>query len=122
LKDAYGKPVRDLYKLWGESRFREEESNLIKAFDKTGIISLGGGAKSSCDGFTVYLKVPSEVLWERVAGTPSYLDPQDPKGSFFKLMEARRSQYEKAADITIDLGDKNLENAVIEVVKRLNGQ
>lgn len=122
IVDKFNEPVRALHKKWGEDRFREEETKILSTFDKTGIISLGGGAKGDLKGLVVYLKVPTEVLWQRVIGEPSYLDPQDPKASFFKLIDSRRAYYEAAADITVDLGDKNLENAVKEVVERLNGK
>ena len=122
ISEKHGESVRVLHKKWGETRFREEESKVLSDLDKTGIISLGGGATGSFNGFRVYLNVPTEVLWQRVTGEPSYLDPQDPKGSFFRLIESRRPHYENSSDLTVDLGDKNLENAVKEVVERLNGK
>lgn len=109
LAEKHGAPVRELYKRWGEERFRHEE---IGEIEETGVISFGGGTKGGRNGCVIYLKVPAETLWKRVSGTPAYLNPDNPKGSFFKLIESRQVDYEKRADFIIDLGDKNVDDAV----------
>ena|GEM_PF-634142 len=47
---------------------------------------------------------------------PSYLDPNDPEGSFEKMYEERKKIYENSADITITLCGKK-ERAILEELR-----
>lgn len=123
-KTGKGFSCRQIFRSEGEEFFRSLEKERIASLkDISGhVISLGGGAL--CDssnqttvkemGCLIYLKVISSLLWDRMKknGIPSYLDSENPRPYFDKLVESRRKIYEEAADITIDVGQLEVEDVV----------
>lgn len=105
---------RDIYRFEGENVFRQREKEQISLLTplKNHVISLGGGALSIPEnrealrsiGYFIYLHTSLEILWGRIcrSGTPAYLDPDDPKKSFFELNEKRMSVYKEVAHSIIE--------------------
>lgn len=66
--------VQEIFRLKGESYFREQEYRVINQINTPWVVSLGGGAYIerrvrqliSVKGWSVLLDVPFDVLWERV--------------------------------------------------------
>lgn len=126
--------IASLHESLGEKAFREEEYKTILAL-KTAIpcvIALGGGSLTlektqlliSQMGKLIYLYLPYHVLIEKLQkrieqrGCPTYLDTQDPVGSFKKLHESRHEVFSHLAFHTIEVIGLSKEEVVkkIEVV------
>lgn len=108
---------RSIYSEEGATYFRALETQEIirlKPLSHT-VIALGGGTLETAEnlsylkqlGTLIYLKVPLELAWQRVVltGLPAYVDPQDPRGSFYKIAQERISLYERAAHFVIETND-----------------
>lgn len=76
IETRYHKTISELFALWGEDKFREIESKLLKEvgeFENV-IISTGGGTPCFYDnisymnkvGITIYLKADAETLAKRL--------------------------------------------------------
>lgn len=76
IETRYHKTIRELFALWGEEKFREIESKLLKEVGEFEgvIISTGGGTPCFYDnmiymnnvGTTIYLKADAKTLTKRL--------------------------------------------------------
>ena len=72
-------------------------------------------------GFTVFLKLPPEVLFKRVKrrGLPSFVDPFRPLESFIELYQRREKYYLDCADLVIEMDDLPLSEARSLIFSRI---
>lgn len=114
--DAKEKTVRDIYRTLGETEFRRLEADtLLEISRRSGaqITALGGGALSNSFvtpeilsglGSIIWIDVPDEVAWKRVAagGVPPFLsDAADPEAEFIRSNAARKAVFKKYAVLKI---------------------
>jgi shikimate kinase len=114
--------------ILGEEEFRNLEKTVIK--DLKGrtntIIALGGGAillPENCSileklGKLVYLKTDKETIKQRVfnEGIPSFLDPNDPEGSFEKMYKEREPIYENIGEVIVNVQGKTDQQVLKELM------
>jgi shikimate kinase len=112
LTQRYKKPIRALHEELQEERFREEEAEALKTLinERKAVIALGGGTLMSKQaqeltldmGSLVYLYSSLENLLQRLAPA-SFLNPNDPEGSFKDLFELRHPLFCKLCQYRIDV-------------------
>ncbi|MCW2961026.1 MAG: 3-dehydroquinate synthase [Thermoleophilia bacterium] len=104
--------VEAAFQQHGEAAFRAAERDVI--VDRSvplargvEVWSLGGGSLASeevraaiADACVVWLDAPTEVLWERIAGSDRPLARD--KNSFRELHEVRRATYEAVSTVQVD--------------------
>lgn len=125
--------ITAIFKQYGEPKFREIESNVIKRLSeiKNAVISTGGGAVLRQDnmdnlrknGVIVCLTASAETILKRTGNNNDrpLLQVETPLHKIKELLEFRKPYYEKA-DIIINTEDKNpfqLAEEIIEKVKPL---
>ncbi|MGQ9649356.1 MAG: shikimate kinase [Phycisphaerae bacterium] len=126
--------VREMFIRHGEDHFRRIEGHVVcelyLKLDRPGsksVVALGGRTALNetvvsllkAIGTVVYLRVPAEVVYRRIekAGLPTFLDKNDPLGSFMKLYREREPRYIDLADVVVDLdGACGLEEAAERVM------
>ena len=125
VETEYGGTVAELFAKEGEHRFRELEEKWALATLESAepcVLALGGGAIESSRvrerlaerATTVWLDVPRDEAWRRVAGSARPL-AQD-EGEFYDLYERRRPLYAGAADfVARDLHEVVLAAAGVRV-------
>lgn len=126
IVQKYGK-IPTIFEFYGESRFREMESEIVRnvSDEDNVVISTGGGcvlrpensAALKRHGKIVFLKVDIEVLFERTGHTGEER-PLLKNTTFEKmkeLLEYRTPIYESCADFTVDTNGKNIEEVAREV-------
>ncbi len=124
--------VREIFNRIGEEGFRELEEEVMAALltqQDDRVVSMGGRMPVNEAvqeqmrqlGFTVFLKLPVAVLFERVRrrGLPSFVDPARPLESFTELYLRREPYYEKCADLVIELENMPREQASEIIIKRI---
>lgn len=96
---------RQIHKELGEEPFRGLETRALHLLKhvQNSIIALGGGAILNPKnveflqtvGALVYLKASPEKLKARILKDeiPSFLDPKDPEGSFYRMIQEREPLY-----------------------------
>lgn len=119
-----GMSINEIFEIYGETYFRDLESQLVARIAETGgaIVSCGGGAilrnenveNMKKNGKIIYLSATPETIYERV-----HLSTQRPllNGNMnveyiASLMETRLSRYMEAADITISVDEKTKQEVV----------
>lgn len=120
---------REIAKKHGMGFFRELEKEAVKiASSKDNkIIASGGGtplfsenvAEFKKNGRMVLLKVEKETLFKRImdSGIPAFFDPNNPRGSFEKLLKERMEKFEKIADFSVNYDNKTAEEISKEIIK-----
>jgi len=116
--------IRQLVQQKGEPYFRHVEREVIAHLNvQKHIIAVGSGAvlhKQNLKnlqllGKMIYLKCPKAILKKRMlcAPIPTYLDAQDPEGSFEKMYCTRISIYERIPSYILNLEGKT-ESEILE--------
>ncbi|NWF51804.1 MAG: shikimate kinase [Nitrospirae bacterium] len=128
--------ISEIFRRFGESRFREIETEMIKklSLKNNVIISTGGGAvlkKENMDilkksGIIVCLLATPETILKRTSYTTNrpLLQVEDPLRRIKELLDYRKPFYEKA-DVMIDTEGKNpsqIAQEIIEKIKEDNGK
>ena len=128
--------VREIFAEHGEAYFHRIEGHavceLYLKLDRPGstaVAALGGRTALNTTisrllqpiGPVVYLRVPPEELFARVerGGIPPFLDPRDPKGHFLRICNERAPEYERLANLVIDLDRLSVAEAVEVLTRRL---
>lgn len=113
-------PVTEIFEKFGESYFRDLESNLLLDIRKKQglIVSCGGGIVTRQEnidymkqsGIIVLLSASPETVYERVKDSRErpMLNGNMNVEYIASLQEKRRAMYEAAADITIETDGKEI--------------
>jgi shikimate kinase len=124
--------INEIFKQYGEPRFREVESEIIKQVSekKNVIISTGGGAvlkQENMDamrehGVIVCLNAAPETILKRTKRTTDrpLLLVENPLERIKELLELRKPFYAKA-DIMIDTENKTPLQIAEEIIERMKG-
>jgi len=131
IEKSQGMKITDIFKQFGEPKFRDIETEMIKSFSKNKnvIISTGGGAVLRQEnlealrenGVIICLAATPETILKRISNNNDrpLLQVEDPLKKIKELLEFRMPYYEKA-DIMIDTENKTplkLAEEIIEKVK-----
>jgi shikimate kinase len=122
--------INDIFKKFGEPRFREIETEMIKKLSgkENIIISTGGGAvlkQENLDvlrekGIIVCLLATPETILRRTSHNSNrpLLQVEDPSGKIKELLNFRKPFYEKA-DIMIDTEGKTPIQIAEEIIEKI---
>jgi len=132
IVEEQGMTINDIFAKYGESHFRDIESQLILTLGDEGntIVSCGGGVVvrpenteyMKKNGTVVFLSAKPETIYERVKDSTDrpILNGNMNVEYIAGLMEKRRALYEAAADIRIETDGKDTEVICKEIIKALN--
>ena len=123
--------VSGIFAAYGESAFREMETDCLKALIETAdkqIISVGGGLPVREEnhgllkqlGRVFYLKVSPEVVYERLKDdkTRPLLQVENPLDQIRGLMSARSPIYEACADVILDVSDMSFDEILENIEEK----
>ena len=123
------KSCREIYREWGEEKFRALESQALTALaEKENIIlATGGGvleeernaSRLKQIGSCIYLQAGAATIFQRMSGAkgfPAFLQSNPTVEGIEEKLQQRRQAYHQLADITILVDNKNIENIVNEIL------
>lgn len=108
LAHQLGRPVNQLFHLYGEYAFRQHETNLLRSLEATpGVLATGGGIVIKPEnwvelrrlGTTVFLDVDPEIVKLRLANSKRkrpLLQVENWEDRFHDILDARRDLYLQA--------------------------
>ncbi len=123
--------ITDIFKVHGESYFREAETNLLIEMQSKSnmIVSCGGGVpmrernveEMKKNGRVVLLTATPETIFERVKDSHNrpLIENNKTVSYISELMEQRREKYEAAADIIVETDGKSGIEICDDMVKKL---
>ena len=98
--------VNDIFKLKGEKIFREMEAEILKNWNKPGIISTGGGIIELQENRdiiktkkTIWLNPSWQIIKSRILNSYRPLALERSEDELFKLWDQRKVLYKQCADI-----------------------
>ena len=127
---AAGHSIPDIFKIYGEPKFRELEEQVITRIlpEKRKVLATGGGAYMNprirdaieSQGFCIWLKASHEVLMERTSRQKNrpLLKVGNPKNILHDLIHERYPVY-STADLTIETGNENITETLNKIVDAL---
>jgi len=130
IETAAGCSINEIFDRFGEPAFRDGESKVIARLLSMPphVLATGGGAfavektreRIKAGAVTVWIKVPLEVLVERVGrrDTRPLLRQGDPREILERLLKEREPIYAQA-DMTVDSEDGPHNAAVARIVESL---
>ncbi|MBD5449714.1 MAG: shikimate kinase [Lachnospiraceae bacterium] len=126
--------ISDIFFTDGEEYFRDRETACLRKMlgsVNNQIISVGGGLPLREEnrrllhelGQVFYLRANAETIYERVRHdtTRPLLQGGDPKGKIRMLLSQRDGCYAEAADVVIDVNDKDFEQILCEIEAHVHG-
>lgn len=128
IEKEQGMTIPEIFEKYGESRFRDLESELILTIGKEGntIVSCGGGVVvrpenidyMKKNGMVIFLSAKPETVFDRVKDSTNrpILNGNMNVEYIGELMEKRRALYEAAADVKISTDGKSIDEITDEVI------
>ena len=131
IEESAGKSVAQIFIDDGESVFRDLEARIVASAltECVGVLSLGGGAilrdetrktVSESGAAVIFLDVTLAIAAPRIGfnrDRPLLLN--NPRQQWQKLMDERRSVYEGAASLHIQVGDRSVAAVAAEILAEL---
>ena len=133
LQQRLGRPIPQLFKIYGEATFRDHETSILKSIDAGLIVlSTGGGIvlreKNWPElhrlGIIIYVKVHVDDLTARLTASKKkrpLLQVDNWEERVAEILIERQSLYEQA-DITVDITGMDVETAAALVIERISNQ
>ena len=132
IESLTNKKIKKIFAKHGEKYFRELEqktAHWLASSVKNTIISTGGGfykVKNLKEiGTVIYLKADFDWIYERITKSknakkkikkrPLFKSYKDAK----KLYDKRVKEYEKVADIVVNVEDKKIDEIIEEIIKQV---
>lgn len=130
LQSRFGRPVSQIFKIYGEDTFRAHETSILKGLEPSGCVLATGGGIVTREanwgemrrlGTTIHLDVPEDVLIGRLTISKKrrpMLEVEDWEGRVEDLLERRRPLYAQA-DLTVAIDVQDVPRAaecVLEAV------
>lgn len=101
--------IKDIFKNYGEKKFRLLEQDILYSTPSAGIFSTGGGIVLSRanrdylkDYQVIWLKPPWEVLYQRIKNSNRPLVLKNTKEELFNIFKERTEIYKEVANFSID--------------------
>lgn len=128
LQAKLGRPVSQLFHVYGEEAFRSHETALLASLEPAAaVLSTGGGIVVREEnwkhlrrlGHTVYVRVEPEILKSRLKRSKRrrpLLWREDWRERIDEILSERRELYEQA-DAAVDIGDEG-HDEVVEALHR----
>lgn len=132
LHARFGRPVSQIFKIYGEDTFRAHETSVLKGLEPSNsILATGGGivtreanwAEMRRLGTIIHLDVPEDVLKGRLAVSKKrrpLLEVENWEGRVEDLLELRRPLYAQA-DITVLIDTQDVHGAAECVFEAVSG-
>lgn len=123
--------ITDIFEKYGESYFRDLETELLRSLRKEQnlIVSCGGGsvlrdenaALMKENGSIVLLTATPETVYERVKNSTNrpVLNGNMNAAYIKELMEKRRARYESVADISVATDGRTVEEICTEILTQM---
>ncbi|MFA7057713.1 MAG: shikimate kinase [Candidatus Cloacimonadales bacterium] len=117
--------IRDIFKTYGEKKFRTLERNILLSTPSSGIVSTGGGVildsknREYLKKFTVvYLNPPWEIIYQRIKTSTRPLVLKYSYDELYAIYLDRKQLYTEVANISID--DIEEEEIISNIIKYIN--
>jgi len=101
--------IRDIFRNYGENKFRSLERDILLSSPPSGIISTGGGVVLSTTNrdylkeYPVFwLNPPWEILYDRIKNSRRPLVLKNSKDMLYKIFQERETLYREVANFSID--------------------
>jgi len=130
IEKSAGMSITEIFRRFGESRFREMETAEIIRISKgkNHVISTGGGAVMKeenmsalhAEGVVVCLMARPETILKRTSRNSDrpLLNVENPLKKIMELLGQRMPYYERA-DIVVDTEDKTPREVALEILERV---
>lgn len=131
LVQRFGRPIPQIFQLYGEATFRDHETSILKSIERDGqVISTGGGIVIRPEnwllmralGTVIFLDVPLDILIDRLRASKKrrpLLQAENFEERVETILSSRRTVYEQA-DVHVHLGDLMSEPATDLILQKLS--
>lgn len=130
LQHRFGRPVHQIFRLYGEAAFRAHETSVLKSLNPGPIVlATGGGIVGEPAnwtelgrlGVTIYLKANYETLLGRLESSkkkrPLLMEEKWPD-RVRELLDVRCDLYDKA-DLIVNIDDLDISNIAMKIYELL---
>jgi shikimate kinase len=132
LQHRFGRPVYQIFDVYGEDAFRQHETSVLKSIEPANVVLATGGGivtrEANWDelrriGTTIYLKATAETIIERLKASkkkrPLLMADAWPE-RVLDLLAARTPLYERA-DISVQVDSDDVVNVANRALAAIQG-
>ena len=131
LQNRLGRPVSQLFKLYGEDNFRGHETAILKSLEpREMVLATGGGIVTQEEnwvelnrlGTSVFLDVDLDIIEKRLAASRRkrpLLENENWPDTLRALMDFRRPMYERA-DIVVKVQNEEFDEVVAYLLENVD--
>lgn len=130
IERASGMTISEIFRVRGESAFRQAEREIVKkvAFQNDKVLAVGGGAVASHKNLEavshfdtkIFLYCSPPVALDRVEkGSRPLLEVDDPLGKYVEILDQRRDAYLRSADLVIDTTEESIDDVVDTIAREI---
>ena len=101
--------IKDIFRTYGEKRFRFLERDVLLSSPDSGVISTGGGVVISPKNraylqkqFVILLNPPWEIIYERIKKSNRPLVKKHNQQELFQIFQQREKLYREVANFSVD--------------------
>ena len=116
--------AKDIFKKYGENRFRSLERNILLSTPSQGVISTGGGAILSqanreflSDKLVIWLNPDWNNLYNRIKNSKRPLVLRNSKDTLYQIYKDRIALYREVTNIEINQSD--MDDVIDEILKKI---
>ena len=129
ISAQFGLPVSEIFARFGEEKFRETETEVLRQFSAAApaIIVTGGGIVLRQEnvkmlralGKVVSLEADEETLFRRISRrtTRPLLQTENPRATMLELLRTREPLYRQAADVRLDTSRLGHDEVADEILR-----
>lgn len=132
IEKRQGCTIKEIFATRGEDAFRQMETAALEEISRKAIneiVSVGGGTPIREEnrvllrkiGTVVYLKISPDAVYERLKNDTvrPLLQGENPKEKIRELLAQREEYYAAAADVIVEVDNKNMEDVLQEILEKL---
>lgn len=125
LEKRFMLSIKDIFRTYGEKKFRSIERDILLSTPDSGVISTGGGVIISAKNrdylqnqYVIWLSPPWETIYKRIKWSNRPLVKKHSKEELFEIFQEREELYHQVANISID--DIEEEDIISKILNLLN--
>ena len=118
--------IKDIFRTYGEKKFRSLERDILLSSPDEGVISTGGGVIVSKanrsylqDEFVIWLHPGWETVYNRIKNSRRPLVKTNSKDELLKIYQQREALYQEVANFSIDdIEEQDIISKILNLINK----
>lgn len=118
--------IKDIFRTYGEKKFRSLERDMLLSSPASGVISTGGGVIISPknrtylkEQFVIWLNPAWDTIYDRIKNSNRPLVKKHNKEALYQIFQQREELYREVANISIDdIKEEDIVSQILNLIDK----